>query len=66
MAIDTWYIVQKFDRKTWEWEERDSDGSSYNSTLDNAKYFCDQYARDGEEVRVVREEVVYEPDAQSE
>jgi len=63
MAIDTWYVVQRFDRKTWEWEERDSDGSSYNSTLDNAKYFCDLYARDGEEVRVVREEVVYEPNA---
>ena len=66
MAIDTWYVVQKFSRKTWEWEERDSDGSSYNSTLDNAKYFCDVYARDGEEVRVVKEEVVYEPKSQSE
>ena len=44
-----------------EWEERDSDGSSYNSTLDNAKYFCNQYHREGEEVRVIKEEVVYEP-----
>jgi hypothetical protein len=62
MAIDTWYVVQKFNRKTWEWEERDSDGSSYNSTLDNAKYFCDAYIKDGEECRVIREEVVYDPD----
>lgn len=61
MSIDVWYVVQKFNRKTWEWEERDSDGSSYNSTLDNAKFFCDHYAKDGEEVRVVREEVVYTP-----
>lgn len=61
MAIGTWYVVQKFNRKTWEWEERDSDGSSYNSTLDNAKYFCNQYHKDGEEVRVIKEEVVYEP-----
>ena len=61
MSIDVWYVVQKFNRKTWEWEERDSDGSSYNSTLDNAKYFCDSFAKDGEEVRVVREEVVYSP-----
>jgi hypothetical protein len=62
MAIDTWYVVQKFNRKTWEWEERDTDGSSYNSTLDNAKYFCDAYIKDGEECRVIREEVVYDPD----
>jgi len=60
--IDTWYVVQRFNRKTWEWEERDSDGSSYNSTLDNAKYFCDAYIKDGEECRVIREEVVYDPD----
>ena len=66
MAINTWYIVQKFNRNTWEWEERDSDGSSWNSTFDSARYFCDDYAKDGEEVRVVKEEVVYEPDAQSE
>lgn len=64
--IDTWYVVQRFNRKTWEWEERDSDGSSYNSTLDNAKYFCDSYINDGEEVRVIREEVVYEPKPKSE
>jgi hypothetical protein len=62
MAIDTWYVVQKFNRKTWEWEERDSDGSSYNSTLDNAKYFCDSYIKDGEDCRVIREEVVYAPE----
>ena len=62
MAIDTWYVVQKFNRKTWEWGERDSDGSSYNSTLDNAKYFCDAYIKDGEECRVIREEVAYDPD----
>jgi len=61
MSIDTWYVVQKFNRKTWEWEERDSDGSSYNSTLSNAKYFCNSYAKDGEECRVVKEEVVYVP-----
>lgn len=60
--IDTWYVVQRFNRKTWEWEERDSDGSSYNSTLDNAKYFCDSYIKDGEECRVIKEEVVYDPD----
>jgi hypothetical protein len=60
--IDTWYVVQRFNRKTWEWEERDSDGSSYNSTLDNAKYFCDAYIKDGEECRVIKEEVVYDPD----
>lgn len=61
MSINVWYVVQKFNKKTWEWEERDSDGSSYNSTLDNAKYFCDQHVKDGEEVRVIKEEVVYEP-----
>lgn len=63
MAMDTWFIVQKFNRKTWEWEERDDDGSSWNSTLSNAKYFCDQHIADGEECRVVKEEVVYAPDA---
>jgi hypothetical protein len=63
MAIDTWFIVQKFNRKTWEWEERDDDGSSWNSTLSNAKYFCDRHIADGEECRVVKEEVVYAPDA---
>ena len=63
MAMDTWFIVQKFNRKTWEWEERDDDGSSWNSTLSNAKYFCDTDIADGEECRVVKEEVVYEPDA---
>jgi len=61
MSIDTWYVVQKFNRNTWDWEERDSDGSSYNSTLSNAKYFCDSYVNDGEECRVVKEEVVYDP-----
>ena len=63
MVIDTWFIVQKFNRKTWEWEERDDDGSSWNSTLSNEKYFCDRHIADGEECRVVKEEVVYEPDA---
>jgi|TARA_R100000951_G_scaffold85235_2_gene72912 hypothetical protein len=63
MAMDTWFIVQKFNRKTWEWEERDDDGSSWNSTLSNAKYFCDRHIADGEECRVVKEEVVYAPDA---
>jgi len=62
MAMDTWFIVQKFNRKTWEWEERDDDGSSWNSTLSNAKYFCDRHIADGEECRVVKEEVVYDPD----
>lgn len=62
MAIDAWYVIQKFNRNDWEWYERDSDGSSYNCTLENARYFCDQYAKDGEEVRVVKEEVVYDPD----
>ena len=37
--IGTWYVVQKFNRKTWEWEERDSDGSSYNSTLTTQNTF---------------------------
>tara|TARA_R100001198_G_scaffold87835_1_gene63198 strand:+ start:1369 stop:1560 length:192 start_codon:yes stop_codon:yes gene_type:complete len=63
MAMDTWFIVQKFNRKTWEWEERDDDGSSWNSTLSNAKYFCDRHIADGEECRIVKEEVVYAPDA---
>jgi hypothetical protein len=63
MAMDTWFIVQRFNRKTWEWEERDDDGSSWNSTLSNAKYFCDRHIADGEECRVVKEEVVYAPDA---
>jgi hypothetical protein len=63
MAMDTWFIVQKFNRKTWEWEERDDDGSSWNSTLSNAKNFCDRHIADGEECRVVKEEVVYAPDA---
>jgi len=63
MAMDTWFIVQRFNRKTWEWEERDDDGSSWNSTLSNAKYFCDRHVADGEECRVVKEEVVYAPDA---
>jgi len=62
MAMDTWFIVQRFNRKTWEWEERDDDGSSWNSTLSNAKYFCDRHIADGEECRVVKEEVVYAPD----
>lgn len=65
MAMDTWFIVQKFNRKTWEWEERDDDGSSWNSTLSNAKYFCDRHIADGEECRVVKEEVVYDPDRES-
>jgi len=63
MAMDTWFIVQKFNRKTWEWEERDDDGSSWNSTLSNAEYFCNRHIADGEECRVVKEEVVYAPDA---
>ena len=63
MAMDTWFIVQRFNRKTWEWEERDDDGSSWNSTLSNAKYFCDRHIADGEECRIVKEEVVYAPDA---
>jgi len=63
MSMDTWFIVQRFNRKTWEWEERDDDGSSWNSTLSNAKYFCDRHIADGEECRVVKEEVVYAPDA---
>jgi len=63
MAMDTWFIVQRVNRKTWEWEERDDDGSSWNSTLSNAKYFCDRHVADGEECRVVKEEVVYAPDA---
>jgi hypothetical protein len=63
MAMDTWFIVQRFNRKTWEWEERDDDGSSWNSTLSNAKYFCDRHIADGEECRVVKEEVIYAPDA---
>jgi len=66
MAMDTWFIVQRFNRKTWEWEERDDDGSSWNSTLSNAKYFCDRHIADGEECRVVKEEVVYAPDCESE
>jgi hypothetical protein len=66
MAMDTWFIVQRFNRKTWEWEERDDDGSSWNSTLSNAKYFCDRHVADGEECRVVKEEVVYAPDCESE
>jgi hypothetical protein len=61
MSIDTWYVVQKFNTKTWEWEEHDNDGSSYNSTLDSAKYFCNSFAKNGEEVRVIKEEVVYVP-----
>ena len=61
MSIDTWYVVQKFNTKTWEWEEHDNEGSSYNSTLDNAKYFCNSFAKNGEEVRVIKEEVVYVP-----
>jgi len=63
MAINTYYIVQKFDRTVWEWVERSPDGSDHHSTLDNAKYFCDSYIKSGEECRVIREEVVYEPDA---
>jgi len=61
--IGTYFIVHKFDRDVWEWVERSPDGSDHFSTLDNAKYFCDAYIKDGEECRVIREEVVYEPDA---
>ena len=63
MAMDTWFIVQRFNRKNWEWEERDDDGSSWNTTFSNAKFFCDMHIEDGEECRVVKEEVVYAPDA---
>ena len=64
--INTYFIVQKFDRDVWEWVERSPDGSDHHSTFDNAKYFCDSYINDGEEVRVIREEVVYEPKPKSE
>ena len=59
--IYEFYIVQKFDRNVWEWVERSPEGSDHFSTLDDAKFFCDHYAKDGEEVRVIKEEVVYEP-----
>jgi hypothetical protein len=46
----------------WEWVERSPDGCDHYSSLDHAKYFCDAYIKDGEECRVIREEVVYDPD----
>lgn len=64
--INTYYIVQKFDRKLWEWVEYDVADSDHYSTLGNAIYFCDRYTEDGEEVRVIKEEVVYEPKPKSE
>lgn len=60
--IGTNFIVQKFDRNVWEWIERSPDGCDHYSSLDHAKYFCDAYIKDGEECRVIREEVVYDPD----
>ena len=61
MAIHTWYNVQKWDERQCDWVERSADGSDWYSTLDNAKYFCNSYKAGGERVRVIREEVVYEP-----
>ena len=64
--ISTYFIVQKFDRDVWEWVERSPQGCDHYSSLDHAKFFCDAYIKDGEEVRVIREEVVYEPKPKSE
>ncbi len=61
MAIHTWYNVQKWDERRCDWVERRDDGSDWFTTLENAKYFCNSYKADGERVRVIREEVVYEP-----
>lgn len=63
--IYEFYIVQKFDRNVWEWVERSPDGCDHFSTLANAKYYCDSYIKDGEECRVIKEEVVYDPDRES-
>jgi hypothetical protein len=61
MSISTWYNVQKWDESQCDWVARCDDGSDWFSTLDNAKYFCNSYKAGGERVRVIREEVVYEP-----
>ena len=63
--IYEFYIVQKFNRGVWEWVERSPDGGDHYSSLDHAKFFCDAYIKDGEECRVIREEVVYDPDRES-
>ena len=63
--IYEFYIVQKFDRNVWEWVERSPDCCDHFSTLNKAKYYCDSYIKDGEECRVIKEEVVYDPDRES-
>ena len=60
-----YYIVQKFDRTVWEWEKRSPDGCDHYYSLDHAKCYCDIYIKDGEECRVIKEEVVYDPDRES-
>ena len=60
MAIDTWFIVQKW--LNYDWVDRTADGSDWYTTLDDAKYFCDSYIKDGERCRIVKQEVVYDPD----
>lgn len=59
MAIDTWFNVQKW--VDHDWVDRSPDGSDWYSTFDNAKYFCDSYNNNGEVCRVIREEVIYDP-----
>ena len=60
--IDTWFNVQRWDERQCDWVPRCDDGSDWFTTLDNAKYFCDSYIKGGERCRVIREEVVYDPD----
>tara|TARA_A100000171_G_scaffold49583_1_gene58960 strand:+ start:524 stop:733 length:210 start_codon:yes stop_codon:yes gene_type:complete len=63
MAIDTWFNVQRYDDYLQDWIPRSNDGSDWYSTLDSAKFFCNQYKLDGERVRIVKEEVVYDPNS---
>lgn len=62
MTIDTLFSVQKYDDYLLDWVPRSPDGSDWYSTLDSAKFFCNQYKLDGERVRIVKEEIVYDPD----
>jgi len=62
MAIRTWFSIQRFDANICDWVARCNDGSDWYSSFDTAIYFCDLYRKDKERVRIVKEEVVYDPD----
>lgn len=65
MSINVFFNVQKYDDFLQDWVARSDDGSDWYSSFDSAKFFCNQYELNGERVRIVKEEVVYDPNRSS-